>query len=91
MGEQAGGLLQGGRQPPPAEVVPPPLDQHGGELQRDDALEKRDVLGDQLLLEADRVRGDDRPERLGLLLGRISLSFPGLCTFRGVPKMAGTR
>ena len=70
-------------QPPQAEVVAPPLDQHGGELQRDHAVEQRQVLADQLLLQADRVRGDDDPPdgasaRSGLRLGSTA-------------RMAGTR
>ena len=57
--EQAGGPAQGVVQPPQAEVVAPPLDQHGRELQRNDAVQQRQVLLHQLLLQADRVGGDD--------------------------------
>jgi len=68
--EEAGRALQRVSHPPPAEVIAAPLDQHGGELQRDHAVEERDVLVDQLLLEADRVGGDDHSEWGGVL-------FPG--------------
>lgn len=42
-----------------AEVVPPPLDQHGDELGGQGAVEQGDVFGDELLLEVDGVGGDD--------------------------------
>ncbi len=48
-------------QPPLAQVVVPPLDQHGRELAGVDRRQQRDVLLDQLLLQRDRVRADDDP------------------------------
>ena len=68
--EQARGPAQGIFHPPQAEVIPPALDQHGGELGRHHAPQQRQVFGQQLLLEADRVRGDDHPP------GRASSSPP---------------
>ena len=61
LAEQARGPAQGVFHPPQAEVIAAALDQHGGELGRHHAPQQRDVLGEQLLLEADRVRGDDHP------------------------------
>ena len=57
--EQARGAAQGVLHPPQAEVVVPSLDEHGGELGGHHAPQERQVLGQQLLLEADRVGGDD--------------------------------
>ena len=77
--EQPGGAAQGVLQPPQAQVVSPPLDQHGRELQRDHAVQQRDVLADQLLLQADGVRGDDHAAR-GLsrlsLVGNVTAPLP---------------
>src|SRR5262245_35019353 len=46
-------------QPPLTQVVGSPLDQGDPELLRDHRLKERDVLADELFLEADRVGGDD--------------------------------
>ena len=48
-------------QPPPAEIVAPSLDQNGSEFQRDHAIQERQVLADQLLLQADGVSGYHHP------------------------------
>ncbi len=47
-------------QPPPAEVVLPPLPEHRLELHGEQLAEDRDVLVDELLLEIDRVGGEHR-------------------------------
>ena len=78
--EQAGGPAQGVIQSPQAEVIATAFDQHGGELQRHHAPQQRQVLLDQLLLEADRMRGNDHAG------GRSSEPC-----WPAVAKMAGTR
>jgi len=60
--------LDGPFQSPQAEVVAPPLHQHGREFQREHGVEKRNVAPDQLLLQTDRVRGNDDPRPLGLFI-----------------------
>ena len=63
--EQAAAAGERQVEPPQAEVVAPPFHQHGRELARDHAFEQRQVLADELFLQADRVRRDDdlRPGR----------------------------
>ena len=86
LAEQARGPAQGVFHPPQAEVIAPALDQHGGELGGHHAPQERDVFGEQLLLEADRVRGDDHPPRR-----RIIWSSSSPAGLSPVAKMAGTR
>ena len=62
-GKQAAGPLEGEPQPPQAHVVAPPFDEHRRELAGHDRGDERNVLGEQLLLERDRVRGDHHPPR----------------------------
>ena len=74
--EEADRSSQGVFHPPQAEVVVAALDQHGGKLDRHHAPQKRDVLGEQLLLETDGVRGDDHPPGRRFLVAGLGL-FPG--------------
>ena len=57
--EDRGRAFHGRRQPAEADVVRASLGEHGGELDRHDRVQERDVLVDQLFLQADRVRADD--------------------------------
>ena len=63
--EQAAAAGERQIEPPQAEIIPPPLHEHGRELARDHRVEERQILADELLLQADRVRRDDdlRPRR----------------------------
>ena len=71
-------------EPPQAEVVAPALHEHGRELARDHRVEERQVLADELLLQADRVRGDDDLWRRAATPTLACLSSPpsGFCLFR---------
>ena len=70
--EQSAGSFQRVLQPSPADVVPPPFDQHGGELERDNAPQERDVLAKELFLKADRMRGNDHAASRGFFLAGAS-------------------
>ncbi len=73
--EQAVHPLERILQPPQTEVIPPTLDQHGRKLQRNDAVQKRNVLLQQLLLQTDRMRRNDNPKR-PFFLSPFSYSRP---------------
>ncbi len=55
--------IQSGLQAAAAEIVAPALDQHRGEFAGNDAVEQREVLGQQLLLETDGVGRNHHPPR----------------------------
>ena len=59
IGQQRHHLLLRDPQPAEAEVVGAALDQHRLEVVGHDRLQERNVLVDELLLQADRVRRDD--------------------------------
>ena len=67
--EEARSAGQGPVQPPQADVVAPPFHQHRGKLHRHHAPQQGQVFLHQLLLQADRVSGDDDPPAR-LVLGR---------------------
>ena len=53
-------LLQGALETPRAKIILPAFHERGLELDRQNFLQDRNVLVEQLLLKIDRVRGDDR-------------------------------
>ena len=57
--EKLARLLQRAFEPPRAKIILPALHQRGLELDRQDLLQDRDVLVEQLLLQIDRLRRDD--------------------------------
>ena len=58
-GEKIGRLFEGAPQPQRAQIVLPPLQQHRRQLVAEDFPHDRDVLAHQLLLQIDRVGGND--------------------------------
>ena len=54
--------LLGDAESPSAEIIAATLDECGPEIERQFSFEKRNILRDQLLLQRDRVRGDDNRE-----------------------------
>ena len=64
VGEEGARALLGHAQPALAQVVAPPFDERRPELVREDRLQERDVLAEQLLLQADGVGRDDDAEGL---------------------------
>jgi hypothetical protein len=79
VGEEAASPLHGHFLPTHAQVVTASLDQDGRELERNHAVEERQILADQLLLQADRVRGDDHAAMpVGLLVVFVERSVLGL-------------
>ncbi len=69
-GKQAASSFTGQLQPPQADVVAAPLDQHGRELARNHRVEQWQILRDQLLLQTDRVGGDDDSKRWRVRVAR---------------------
>ena len=61
--EQAAAPRERQIEPPQAQVIPPTLHQHRRKLARDHRIEQRQVLADQLFLQADRVRRNNDPRR----------------------------
>ena len=61
LGQERRGAPLGDAEAAPAEVVAAALDEQRQERFGHDLLQERDVLADELLLQADRVRGDDDP------------------------------
>ncbi len=59
LGEEGIAALVGDLEPAFADVVASPLDQQRREFFGHDALQERNVLADELFLQADRMRGDD--------------------------------
>src|SRR5262245_52192555 len=59
LAQQIDTALQGHAQSPLAQIVAPALDEQRQKRLCDDALQKRNVLADELFLQADRVRGND--------------------------------
>ena len=69
-------------EPPQAEIVAPAFHEHGGELARNHRVEQRQVLVDELLLQADRVRRDDDLRRTRRLeLSASPVAEPSLLSF----------
>ena len=48
-----------------AQIITPPFDQHGAKF-RDDRLQEWQIFPDELLLQSDRMRGDDNSRVLVL-------------------------
>src|SRR5262249_55448003 len=59
LGQQEAHPLAGASESAQADVIGPSLDQDGIEFDRHHFLKKRDVLVDELFLEADGMRGDN--------------------------------
>ena len=77
VGKQAPRPLEGEGQPTKAHVVAAALHQHRRKLPRHDGRHQRNILGDELLLQGDRVRRDHHPPRpVGTARGRRLFGIP---------------
>ena len=81
--EQALAACQRQVEPTQADVISPPLHQHGGKLARDHRVEQRQIFADELLLQTDGVRRDDDFRRWRFIAALLAIAAPFGFSLRG--------